>query len=541
MGVTLSTTARDLVRTNFVAKDFDTYVSEIQSFILARFGDLLYNNFNASDTGSVLIESVSYALSNASWFVDRQSGEVYIETVEIPTNAARLTRLVGYKPAGAVPSSGNVEITLSTLYGFPVVISKGTQLLGPAGLIFETSADVTIPAGTLGPVTVGVVEGQTMEEVFSSDGSEGQIFRLRRVPLNTFIAQGSAVVTVAGVDWPVQDFIDFLQTNQVEIGYAESPPTMRFGDGIAGNIPAKSADVRIRYRATHGAAGAAQAGTITAFQTPVLASFTTISALVTNINATGPGSDTESLSKTKSLAPRVFRAAQRAVHEDDYTALVEAFVDPDFGSVAVGRAVSARSIDEDAETQSILLAFESLAVSLFGPLTVAQVAQFDALTSRLRTHWSEVLSSATKANLVSVQLLQKDVDGRLVPPNVNLVSALKTFLTAKREATATVSVTDGSVNLFAVDTTIQVAVANGFNRAVVLANVKAAIDDFLLTKKFGESVFLGDAYALIELISGVDHTNIRFTTPSSKLDQYGNIVVNKFEVVTLGTTTVTSI
>lgn len=541
MGVTLSQTARDLVRTNFVAKDFDTYVAELQAFILARFGPLLYNNFNASDTGQVLLEAVSYALSNASWFVDRQAGEVYIDTVEIPSNGARLTRLVGYKPAGAVPSSGNVQIALVALYPFPVTITAGTQLIGSGGLIFETSADVTIPAGALNPVTVGVVEGQTIQEIFTSDGTAGQTFQLRRIPTGTFIAQGSADVMVAGVDWPVFDFIDFFQTNQVEIGFAEDPPTMRFGDGIAGNIPAAGASLVITYRATHGASGAAQPSTISSFRSPVVSNFTNIAAVVTNANATGPGSDTESLSKTKALAPRVFRAAQRAVHEDDYTALVQAFVDPNFGAVAVGRAVTAKSIDEDAETKSILLEFHNLATSLFGPLTPAQQAQFDALSTRLRAHWGRVLSAACKANLISVQLLQQDVDGRLVPPNVGLVTALLAFLDAKREATASVSVTDGSVNLFQVNTSVEVAVTNGFNKAVVLANVKAAIDNYLLTKTFGDSAFLGDAYALVEAISGVGHSNIQFTSPSVKLDQFGNIVVANFEVLTLGTTTVTSI
>lgn len=593
--VNISETAREITRTSFIGKDFDSYVAEITGFISQRFGTELFNNFTASELGIVLIESTSYALSTLSWFMDRQASETYLETAILPTSVARLARLIGYKPSGAVPSTGTAQVTLTVPKAFDVVIPVGSQMASVTGKTYETSAELTFTAGQVGPSDVAIVEGITIEESKVSDGSAGQRFSIDSLPTERFIGEGSVVVGVGGVDFTVVDFISFDQTNQVEVAVTEDPPTIRFGDGIAGNIPEQGAEIRITYRSTEGAAGPIQAGELTVFSQPVIVAFQVVATTVSNSTASAPGSDSESLSETKANAPAVFRTADRAVTEGDYTSLVEAYVDADFGAVAVGRAVISRGIEEDAETRTILALLEAACgVTLIhgtvtgGPFQVGDiltgaissatgtVTRVDAssmevksvtgtfstedvtgsisgatatvtsvvgsittdLLVRLTAHWNAVLSSNCKANLVSVQILQSDSTGRLIAPNAGLAASLQTFLEARKEATQTVSVTDGSINLFSVDTTARVKLLDGFNRTTVANDVQVVIDGFLSTKRFGESVFRSQLDDLVQAVSGVDYVNLSFTSPLTKVDSFGNVIIELFEVVTLGTTTI---
>ena len=155
MAVTESQTARDLTRVRFIGKDWDTYVNEINSFIQAAFGNELYNAFVADDVGQMLIESSAYALSGMSWYADRQAGESFLETSEIPFNVSRLARLVGHKAAGAVPATGNVEIALSEPYTFDVVLEEGVQVQGDGGKTYETNQELTFLVGEVGPTASG--------------------------------------------------------------------------------------------------------------------------------------------------------------------------------------------------------------------------------------------------------------------------------------------------------------------------------------------------------------------------------------------------
>lgn len=549
MTVTLSSTAKDLVRTSFIGKDWQTYVDEVNGFIMAVFPVELYNALFASDTGQLLIESTAYALSTLSWFVDRQAGETYVETAQIPTFLARLVRLIGYRPSGAVPSAGTIEVSLPVAQVFPVVIDRGSQLSGPGGNVYETSDVLIFLVGEQGPKSVGVVEGTTTEDVFTSNGQAGQRFRLARIPTGQYIAQGSAEVLVGGVPYTVVPFLDYGQTDQVDVAYGETPPdgpSMFFGDGIAGNIPPAGAEIRITYRSTLGVAGVAAPNTITSFKTPIVASFQVVPVEVTNSQATGAGSDPDVPEKTRALSVSVFKTAERAVTLGDYTALVQSFIDPNYGSVAVGRAVTARSFVEDAETRTI---FE-LMRTFFGVLTPGQQAQYDILVARLETHWNEVLSASCKANLVAAQVLQRDANGVLVAPNVNLAQAVKTSLDGKKEATVAVSVTDGSINLWTVDTLVQVGVLTGYDRATVESDVTAAVASYLTDKEFGDAARLDELYSTLKAITGVAAINLEYTAVQNvttgqvdftKIDSFGNVIMQTYEVMTLGTTTVESI
>lgn len=97
--------------------------------------------------------------------------------------------------------------------------------------------------------------------------------------------------------------------------------TIRFGDGVFGNVPdANGAVFRVRYRLGDGAAGNVAADAITKVDPSALVPITS----VTNPFPAGGGADEEPAETVRRRAPQAFRAVQyRAVRPSDYVAAAE--------------------------------------------------------------------------------------------------------------------------------------------------------------------------------------------------------------------------
>lgn len=380
--------------------------------------------------------------------------------------------------------------------------------------------------------TVQMREGSTRSESFRSTGEPFQIFELS-LPGSTSIAQGSPSVTVAGVLWPEVELLTYDQTDQVEIEYGLFPPRVIFGDGIAGNIPPKDAEIRVTYFITNGSLGSIASDTIGNFTTPIVAGTTPIGTTLTNDFPSTPGSDPESLDSIKTNAPQVFQAAQRAVTADDLTGWVNSYVDPVFGAVAKGRATSPRSAAADAEGQSIISSLIAFGV----PST---------LTTRLSNYLDSILSSNCSANVVNAQILAADSVGRYVSAPEGLARNLAAFLNTIAESTVEVVVTDGSINLLSVDVFVGIrildTITNDALRNSIRDEARVVVQSLLLNRDFGVSLRIGDVYQAVEAVEGVQFSqitlvvrnNIGEDVSSARLNTFGDLVVEEFEVITLG-------
>jgi hypothetical protein len=349
----MATDILSLNRVSYSGLDFDTIEDDLRTQLQIKFA-ATFNDFSVSSLGIVLIDIVSFGLDTLSFYLDRRATDTYLATARTRRSVALLTRQLGYKMSGAVAASTNLQVGTSQLYAFPIPIPKGFQFYGPNQIFFETAQAVTIPANTLSPVTVPVYQGQTITENFVSDGSANQVFRITRVPTGASIVQGSVAVTVNGSPFSESDFISFDATDQFEIGYNDTPPTIRFGDGVAGNIPTNNASIVVTYVATLGASGMVLSNTITSPVSPLVVLFTQINLAITNPANTIGGSDLEDLDHAKTFAPLVFKSRRVAVTQGDYQALAGSYVDPLFGRVAVAEAISARSASSDVELQNLL-------------------------------------------------------------------------------------------------------------------------------------------------------------------------------------------
>jgi copper chaperone CopZ len=346
-----------LNRVKFAGLDFDTHEDDLRARLQTNFASD-YNDFTTSAQGIMLLDIVSFGLDTLSFYLDRRATDTFLATARTRKAVSRLTRQVGYKMGGAVSAACDLQVAVTTPKAFTVPIPQGFQFQGPNGLVFEAAKAVDfapVEQGAALPKNIPVFEGSTTTETFVSDGTANQIFQLKRVGDGKFVAQGSVQVLVDGAAWEESDFIEFEETDQFEIGYNDSPPTVRFGDSVAGNIPVRGASIVVTYVATSGLAGKVNANTIQASVTPLVVSAQTITLSINNPSGSTGGDDAEDIERAKSFAGRVFKSRQVAVTRKDYEALAGSYADPLFGRVAVAQAISARSAENDLELKNLLL------------------------------------------------------------------------------------------------------------------------------------------------------------------------------------------
>jgi len=604
--VSLNEEAKNLVRSTLFGKDFDTYVTEIIATMKLIFGEEITANWTApSSPGRTLIEATAFALSTAAWYGDRQADDTNLRDVRIRTAAVTIARQLGYKPSAAVPPAVSITMTLDNA---PTVtrltLEAGRVLVGPNGLTYLMSEEVIFDVGEVGPKTFTAIEGTSVEEIFTGTGLPNQFYLLETIPAGQSIAQDTPRAYVNSFEWVENALLAYEQTNQFEIGYGFNPPRLQFGDGIAGNIPSEDAEIRVSYITTSGPAGVVQANTVVAFQSPLVAGPETLTAVLVHDEPSTPGGPRESIDSIKVNAPQVFQTAGRAVTQADYDALINAFVDPIYGAVAIGRATVPRSVDQDAEALTIIAEIEegcplalALTTILDGPFVVGEVVtgatsgatalvigvvgsslsvirqsgdlvvgesisgvtslatgtiatiSLSSTAERLRSYWDKVLASNCQANVVIAQVLAADAVGRYVAAPQGLAEALETYLDALAESTVKVRVTDGSVNLLAVDLTVSIqldpAITTEAGQQTVVTDVRAALETELLGRAYGDSLRISDLYTIADAISGVVYSNIAVTaingaTPT-RLNSFGDLVIESFEVLTLGAQVAVSI
>lgn len=408
---------------------------------------------------------------------------------------------------------GNVPIPITNTSTAAQVAQAVLDAMNGVGATLQVTASFSVAStvgnpltgGDVGPKTVNVREGETVEEMFLSTGRPNQFYRLQSVPEGKMIADGTVRVAVNNVPFTEVPFLTFEQKDIFEAQLASVPPIVRFGDGLSGNIPQENADIRVTYFATSGVKGNIPSGQINAFRYPIVVNFQAVpDVVVSQPNPASGGSDFFPLSKAKAIAPYVFKSLDRAVTEEDYTALANAFTDPDAGAVGKARAIIVREIDDDFVLQNFLNQMVGIMPHAF--------------IQNVRNYWNSVVSGSAEVNVVQVGVLVVDADGRYRPPSAALLQKLTEFLDARKEATVDVIAFDGSIFIVPVDLSIQIKKSVGFTESAVSTAVRDAVVGFLRGKNFGDSVRLGDLFQVVEGVDGVTFSRIAFAFPANPGD-----------------------
>jgi hypothetical protein len=292
-----------------------------------------WTDFTPSDFGVVMLELFAAMMDNVAYRLDVIANESHMQTATWRKSVDRLAKLIDYTPAPAVSALADVIFTVDPETferTIPIRTRVSTQATATeAAVVFETYEDITVPASAVS-VSGSVVHGTSIDPptvLGSSTGQPFQSFGIEQSPLS-FFPDGTSSLEIyvdegAGAElWTsVDNLLNSLPADKhYEVDIDENNAvTILFGDGRNGKIPASGTDnVTARARIGAGVIGNVGAGTIKT----LVSNISWISA-VTNANSASGGKDRESIESIKALAPRTLRTAWRAVTAEDYKTLTE--------------------------------------------------------------------------------------------------------------------------------------------------------------------------------------------------------------------------
>lgn len=419
-----------LNRAIYSGYDFDSHTDELRARTQVLFASV-FNDFAQSSLGILLLDHSAYALDTLTFYLDRRASDLLLPTARTRRAHVLHARQLGYKVRGAVASTADLQVQLKTAQLLPVVIQKGFQFQTADGTIFEAAEEVTFaPSET--QKTIAVYEGETVTETFVSNGTENQRFVLRRIPTGKWIAGGSSCL-VNGAQWSEATFLDYPASDQYEVTYAGSPPTLNFGDGIVGNIPDTGATILFTFVATKGKTGQVEAGAINKARATLTVNFQTVQLIVSNAEGSKGGDEPESLEEIRALAPAFWKTRGVAVTQSDYEALSGSYADPLAGRVAVARAVVAHSAESDLTLRTTLGLINT---SVSEPLPVVTQAVQDATSSLdqcdddLTSLGTDFTSIATKASGIDTDLQSAIAAARVTKTKTSDINAESSLITS---------------------------------------------------------------------------------------------------------------
>jgi len=424
---------------------------------------------NPTDPGIVLLSLLAGQFDVLHFYIDRMAAESYLPTAVKRESVVKLLRLIGFELRSIVPASADVTFTLAPISA-SVTIPAGTQVQTVASenqqpVIFETAADLTIPAlGTSG--VVSVVEGEADDEDLGI--STGQAFQDFPIEATIIVEDELAILVDEGTgetQWT--EVVSFVDSGPADTHYriernADDTITVFFGDNLQGKIPTATSTVRAAFRAITGdragVFGNVGAGKITTIVGTILSDAGTgVTFSVTNPLQASGGEDRQSIEEAKRLGPSNLLALNRAVTPADYKTLAE-----QIGGVAKAKVIQGTSGDACCACNI------DLYIAPTGGGTASQTLKDDILD-----FFEDRKMVGTCIEIKDPTYVEVDTEGTTyIASNVN-------FENTKELVVSTIA------EFFSLD------------------------GDYA---DFGSDVFLGNLFAALENIDGVDHVDLSSVT-----------------------------
>lgn len=365
----------EINRVQYISEDFQTYRQQADDFFAAEYPEA-FNNLIATDLGNAIMDQIAFAMMSLAFMVNRRSSELFLSTALFNKSITKLARMLGYPIMAASPASTDLTITLPDgPYAFQIPIPIGFQFQGPGDTIYEyisTSDFIVSPGVTV--FTIPVKEGQSRTASFVSDGTENQQFSIFGIDSGQYMYSSDLTLTVDGTAWQRQDLIKFESLDIYEILFTEEPPKLRFGDGIAGNIPPLNSQVFLSFRYGKGGSGAIGQNQITGSVTPLVVNGETITMEFANPVA-NVGSDPEDIRHVKAFASTFFRTQNAAVVKQDYDSIAALET-----GVSLADAQIQRGIDTDVTIQSSVSGINSGIAAVSGVIDTLYTSSVTGLS-----------------------------------------------------------------------------------------------------------------------------------------------------------------
>jgi hypothetical protein len=113
--------------TDYTDKDFDSLRLRLQSLVGSVFPD--WTDFNVANFGNVLLEMYAFVGDVLTFYQDNQASKSRLLTATQRKNLIGLTKLLGFRPAGARAATAEEVFTLAAPPAADVVVRQGTRVL----------------------------------------------------------------------------------------------------------------------------------------------------------------------------------------------------------------------------------------------------------------------------------------------------------------------------------------------------------------------------------------------------------------------------
>jgi len=322
--------------TQYTTLDFEEIKASIRDYLRSNsnFTDFDFEGSNMS----ILIDTLAYNTYVNAYNSNMIANEAFLDTATLRENIVALARNVGYVPKSRRSSTAQISFTVDLGTG----VTKSSLTL-KAGLVAigdyqNTNYTFCIPEDITNPVvdglcsfTVNIKEGTFLTKEFVVDTSQSnQRFIIPNSYVDTSTikvrikdSSSSSNVRVWGL---VNNIVGVKTTSEVFLiqEVQDERYELLFGDGQLGKRLSNRNVVTASYITTNGAGGNGVrnfsfAGTIV--DNDGVDVTTGISQIITNTPSQN-GSDIESVSTIKNLAPRFYAAQHRAVTASDYEVII---------------------------------------------------------------------------------------------------------------------------------------------------------------------------------------------------------------------------
>lgn len=490
-------TKSNSISLNYTNQDFYSLKTRLVNFINERFGEdgtVLPNTFDdliESDLAIMLMEIWAFIGDTLSFKSDQIANELFIDTVTEIENAFRISKLVGFKPQAPVAGKSMWSATLNNTVSTDVIIPTPHRVnivandtptrieLFPADSygnpIFDQ--DIVIPSGATSNLNIAGVEGRTIVQEFTADGSTSQAYELSYSP----VIYDSVRVEVDGVVWnEVEYFTDSQPRPEFRVEFnSEYTGFVIFGNNKTGLIPSNGSVILVTYRVGGGTIGNIVTGYVeTQTQVAVPGLDFPVPIALRNYTKGEGGYNGDTINDIRKKLPAWLRTQNRAVSGEDYKTLADQFVTPYNGSIGKSVAI-------------------------------------------LRNH-------GCAGNVVDLYILAKEDTEGLQIASDSLKYELKQYLNDKKMLTDFLAIRDGVV--LEIDVTVDVTLDKFYKKFEVenRAKIEDRIDTFfsLNNWEYGKTLKESDLVKELSDIKEIKAFDLEFTTVDP--ENSGNIVTTKF-------------
>lgn len=303
--------------TDYTDKDFDALNARLENLITSAFPT--WTDFDRANFGEILKELVAFVGDVLTKYQDNQAAEAFLGRVTQRKNILALCKLIGFTPRGNTASEVELAVSLAVALAGSTTIPARTRMKTESTanpVVFETLADVVIPAGSIGPILVQAENAELREEVFSSTSLPNQEVRLTGTP---YLDNTIEVVAANGTFAQVENLLESASDDRhfTIVVDQNDRALVRFGNGTSGAIP--SGTITATYKVGGGSSGTVEMDKVT----KVDGSFSddlgnAARVLVTNPEASTPALNRQTVDEIRTIAPSTLRVQNRTVSREDY-------------------------------------------------------------------------------------------------------------------------------------------------------------------------------------------------------------------------------